>query len=268
MTTKQTSPPLEVFPIEAFSDNYIWCIADKRSAKAVVVDPGEAAPVLNVLSRQGLSLAAIILTHHHFDHVDGINDLLLDSQVPVYGPYNPQLAIERQQLREGETLTLLGHRFEVLEVPGHTLDHIAYYSPDLTGLPALFCGDTLFAGGCGRMFEGDAAMMLASLDKLASLPASCQVYCAHEYTLANRAFARTVEPDNTALRERLDNDTMRRAEGIPTLPSELALELQTNPFLRCREEAVVSAARQHNPGIASDEAREVFATIRSWKDHY
>ena len=258
---------IQVKAIPAFSDNYIWCLIDSESQRAAVVDPGDAAPVTAALQEQGLSLAAILITHHHFDHTGGIADLLAEHQVPVYGPVSDNIAGITHTLSEGDTVTALGLDFSVLTIPGHTLDHIALYCDQLADGPLLFCGDTLFAGGCGRVFEGTAPMMLQSLDKLATLPGNTRVYCAHEYTLANLAFASAVEPANKALQQRLERDSKLRQQGLPTVPSTIAVEQQTNPFLRCTESSVVASAEQHT-GRPCPSPQEVFAAVRGWKDNF
>jgi hydroxyacylglutathione hydrolase len=263
---------MQITPIAAFSDNYIWCLDD--GAHAWVVDPGEAGPVQAFLRARGLRLQGILITHHHPDHVGGVGELCAAwSGLTVCGPDNPAIAGIDRTLREGDSTTLLGHNFDVLEVPGHTLDHIAYYAADTTP-PTLFCGDTLFAGGCGRMFEGTARQMYASLQKLAGLPAATAVYCAHEYTLSNLRFAAAVEPDSAALRERGAAAAALRAEQRPTVPSNIGLELATNPFLRCQTPSVLAAARERAPGSDNRQALEnadpatVFAAIRRWKDQF
>jgi len=256
---------LTVTPIEAFSDNYIWCLHSEGGNAAFVVDPGDGNVVLEALQQRGLELAGILITHHHFDHVGGLDTLLAKASVPVYGPHNPTIGQLTERLAEGDEIQVLGCDFRVLQVPGHTLDHIAFYTAEPE--PLLFCGDTLFAGGCGRLFEGDAAMMHASLQSLAALPAETRVYCAHEYTLANLAFAEAVEPANEALQQRLQQDRSSRDQGIPTVPSTLALELQTNPFLRCDQDELCHHMQQREKIDISDPVA-VFAAVRSWKDNF
>ncbi|GAB5449858.1 MAG: hydroxyacylglutathione hydrolase [Halioglobus sp.] len=256
---------LDIQPIEAFSDNYIWLIREPGSNRAAVVDPGDAAPVRAVLAEQELELHAVLITHHHFDHVGGLKELREAFSPRVYGPHNPAIEGIEERLGDGDSIELFGARFDVFEVPGHTLDHIAYFHGG--DQPVLFCGDTLFAGGCGRLFEGTAPMMLRSLDKLAALPAATQVYCAHEYTLANLAFARAVEPDNEALQQRSTEAEQYRQRGEPTVPSQLSLELDTNPFLRCREDTLV--ANLDAQGRLQERTPEaVFASVRGWKDSF
>lgn len=253
---------INVIPIRAFQDNYIWLMRDGRYA--AVVDPGDAAPVLEYLRREGLQLSAILNTHHHADHVGGNAELLRHHPVQVYGPSGESIASVNHPLSEGGSVELpeLPARFAVLDVPGHTAGHIAYY-----GANSLFCGDTLFGCGCGRLFEGTAAQMHNSLQKLACLPDSTLVYCAHEYTLANIAFARTVDPDNRELQEREARDTAARAQGLPTLPSTLALEKATNPFLRCNNTSVIAAASRAAGKPLADPV-QVFTALREWKNRF
>jgi hydroxyacylglutathione hydrolase len=256
---------LNISPISAFSDNYIWLLYDEDSREAFVVDPGDAAPVEATLKEMQLSLTGILITHHHFDHTGGLAQLRAAYSPMVYGPVNAAIEGIDRQLVAGEAITVLGKQFTVLEVPGHTLDHIAYYHAGET--PLLFCGDTLFAGGCGRVFEGTPPMMHQSLQALASLPEATRVYCAHEYTLANLAFARAVEPENTTLAWRIAEAEASRARHEPTVPSTLSLELQTNPFLRCAEPALLDALRKQDR-LQGGSAPEVFATVRAWKDDF
>ena len=251
-------------PIAAFTDNYIWCLHDDTTAW--VVDPGDATPVLTFLSANELALQGILITHHHHDHTGGIGALRQAfPDLTIYGPQNPAIVGLDKQLAEGGVVDVFGYSFSVYEIPGHTLDHIAYYAAD-TDPPTLFCGDTLFAAGCGRMFEGTPPQMLASLEKLAQLPAATAVYCGHEYTVANLRFAQAVEPDNNAVRERATHAAAQRAEQRPTLPSNIGLELTTNPFLRCQISSVRAAARQQ--GLENENPAAVFAAIRRWKDQF
>jgi len=256
---------LSIDPIPAFSDNYIWLIYDQDSREAFVVDPGDAAPVEQRLREMQLSLTGILITHHHFDHTGGLEQLCAAHSPVVYGPRNPLVERITHRLESGDSIEVLGQSFEVLEVPGHTLDHIAFFHQADT--PLLFCGDTLFAGGCGRVFEGNPPMMYQSLQSLAQLPAATQVYCAHEYTLANLAFAHAVEPDNNVLSQRIAQAEASRSRGEPTVPSTIALELQTNPFLRCEQPALLDALRAQDR-LEGDLATEVFTTVRGWKDNF
>jgi hydroxyacylglutathione hydrolase len=227
-----------------------------------VVDPGEAQPVLDYLAREKLALVAILATHHHADHVGGIAELRSNFDVPVFGPRNEPIATLTRPVGGGDTVKVaeLGVEFSVLDIPGHTRAHIAYY-----GAGSLFCGDTLFACGCGRLFEGTAEQMYDSLGKLARLPDDTKVYCGHEYTLANIGFAKAVEPGNAALARREERDRKLREAGRPTLPSTLAEEKATNPFLRCAEPAVVDSVNKYLGSRVSDPVR-VFAAIRDWKN--
>ena len=256
---------LDVTPIPAFSDNYIWCVTRAGESDAFVVDPGDGDAVLAALEQRGLTLAGVLITHHHLDHTGGLDRLLGHRQVPVFGPHNPGIKQISRRLGEGDHIEVLGVDWQVIEVPGHTLDHIAYFGNP--GTPTLFCGDTLFAGGCGRVFEGNPAMMLASLEKLAALPPDTLVYCAHEYTMANLAFAAAVEPENPELRARVARDQALRDNNKPTVPSTLRLELETNPFLRCAESSVADHMGQRED-IDSSDPVSVFAAVRGWKDNF
>jgi hydroxyacylglutathione hydrolase len=255
-----------IIPIPAFADNYVWLLREGRAA--VVVDPGDAAPVLAYLDREGLGLAAIVATHHHGDHVGGIEALVERRRVPVYGPARETIPARTRALREGDRVVLdeLGLELGVLDVPGHTGGHIAY-TGRVADVPVLFCGDTLFAAGCGRIFEGTPAMLWTSLRKLAALDSATRVYCAHEYTLANLRFAAAVEPANAALASRARRDATLRDQGRPTVPSTIAEELATNPFLRVREPAVRAAAQAH-AGRSLDGDVAVFAELRAWKNTF
>ncbi|WP_292935505.1 hydroxyacylglutathione hydrolase [Noviherbaspirillum sp.] len=255
---------LNVLTVPAFQDNYLWLIHDGKHA--AVVDPGDAAPILAALEEHRLSLAAILLTHHHADHVGGVPELLRNFKVPVFGPRQEAIPQITHPLGEGETVTLAepALRLSVLDVPGHTRGHIAYFAAEQGWL---FCGDTLFAGGCGRLFEGTPEQMLASLAKLAALPDKTQIYCAHEYTLANLRFANEVEPENVAIKARTQQEQAKRDRGQPTVPSTIGLEKSTNPFLRYRESGI--ADRLVAAGHLSDrEPIAVFAALRQWKNSY
>ncbi len=254
---------MTLLPLPAFDDNYIWMLHDGH--QALVVDPGDAQPVLQALQARHLQLQAILVTHHHADHVGGVAELRAATGATVHGPAGEDMPEPLQRYSEGGVLDLLGLRFEVLDVPGHTAGHIAWYCPDADGAPVLFCGDTLFSGGCGRLFEGTPAQMLASLDKLAALPGSTRVCCAHEYTLSNLRFARAVEPGNAALQQYVQHCEGLRARQQPTLPSTLAVERDINPFLRTREPAVLQAVQPRTQ--ARDEAG-IFAALRLWKNDF
>ena len=253
---------LAIHAVPAFNDNYLWVAANGRSA--AVVDPGDAAPIERFLAANGLALTAILATHHHGDHVGGLQALASRWKCPTFGPAGEAIAGLDTRLAEGDRVEVpgLGARFEVLDVPGHTAGHIAY-----AGEGIVFCGDTLFACGCGRLFEGTPAQMAASLAKLAALPGETRAYCAHEYTLANIRFAQAVEPGNAALEKRRARDAARRERGEPTVPSSIAEERATNPFLRCTEpEVVASAERRAGKRLAGPV--EVFATLREWKNQF
>lgn len=253
---------MDIQALHAFEDNYIWLLRDGR--RVVAIDPGDASPVLRYLEEQNASLAAILITHHHGDHTGGIDDLLSRGPVPIFGPAGEAIAGVTVPRRGGDTVHLpeLQGRFQVMDVPGHTRGHIAYY-----GHGALFCGDTLFACGCGRLFEGTPRQMVTSLTKLASLPDDTLVYCGHEYTQANLRFGRTVDPANQVLVswEREADDLRRR--GQPTLPSSLARERLGNPFLRC-EDPAVSAAASREAGQELAGPVPVFAALREWKNRF
>lgn len=255
---------LNIETLLAFSDNYIWLIHDEL--ETWVVDPGDAQVVIAALERIDRPLTGILLTHHHFDHVGGVEDLVHIYKPRVIAPHNPAIQHVDQRVGQGDSVTAAGLRFTVMEVPGHTLDHIAYFTSDHQP-PLLFCGDTLFAGGCGRIFEGTPGMMHQSLQQLTRLPVDTRVYCAHEYTLANLSFATAVEPGNTALQQRVEHDQGARQQQRPTVPSSLSIELDTNPFLRCTERAVVDAAEQR-AGTPLHDVDAVFAEIREWKNNF
>lgn len=251
-----------IFAIDAFKDNYIWVLPGTNGRDAFVVDPGDAAAVRTGLASAGLRLAGILVTHHHWDHTNGIKELVAETPVPVAGPVDDRLEGLTHPLREGDELQLEGMptAFKVLEIPGHTRSHIA-----LTGGGIVFSGDTLFAGGCGRMFEGTAEQMYRSLQRLADLPAETKIYCGHEYTEANLRFATQVEPDNDALHARLRSVTELRSRGEITLPSTIAEELATNPFLRADQRSVIENA-ERNVGHRLASPTDVFAAVRAWKD--
>lgn len=252
--------------LPAFTDNYIWMLDDGR--EALVVDPGEHAPVIAALDARGLNLAAILVTHHHADHVGGVDALRERLQGVVYGPRRESIPQPCVPLEHGDTIDVLGCSFEVIDVPGHTAGHIAYFSPgDVSiGPPLLFCGDTLFSGGCGRLFEGTPEQMHDSLSRLSALPSDTRVCCAHEYTLSNLRFAAAVEPANADLRHYTEWCTATRGRGLPTLPSSIERERAINPFLRCGEPAVVRSALDH--GATSPAGAAVLAALRQWKNDF
>jgi hydroxyacylglutathione hydrolase len=261
---------MTLVPLPAFADNYIWMLHD--GSHAIVVDPGDAQPVFDALARDKLQLAAILVTHHHPDHTGGVAALHAATGAKVWGPARERIPEPFTPLAQGEVAEALGLRFEVIDVPGHTAGHIAYYLPAAQtshdSAPLLFCGDTLFSGGCGRLFEGTPAQMLASLDALAALPGDTRVCCAHEYTLSNLRFAQAVEPANTELTHYNARCESLRAKGQPTLPSQLALERQINPFLRSREATVLRAVRAHAELAADAAEADVFAALRQWKNDF
>lgn len=250
-----------VEPVSVLRDNYAWLLrSDPGAGTAVVVDPGEAAPVLDALGRKGLSLAAILVTHHHPDHVGGIPTLSAEFRCPVFGPAREAVPDMDHPLREGGLAEAAGMTLRALETPGHTIASTCYL-----GHGALFCGDTLFTGGCGRLFEGTAEQMFRSLSRLASLPPETAVYCAHEYTLSNLTFALKVEPGNAALLSRRAEAESATQRGVPTVPSTVEIERNTNPFLRCGVPDVRRAAESF-AGTALRTETEVFAALRRWKD--
>lgn len=253
---------MQVYGVEAFQDNYIWVIREK-SGHAVIVDPGDAGPVIDYLEKETLIPRAILITHKHGDHVGGI--ALLKQRYPdiiVYGPIGEPIAGLDIMLSDGQQVVITGmdYRPYVMAVPGHTEGHIAYYTAG-----TLFCGDTLFACGCGRVFSGTMSQLYQSLTRISQLPLDTQLFCAHEYTLDNIGFAKWVEPHNKALLAREQQATEMRASGLSTVPSSLALEVATNPFLRVGEDDVIQAAQQHVGRILKD-GREVFQVLRTWKD--
>ncbi|MCA1324699.1 hydroxyacylglutathione hydrolase [Herbaspirillum sp. alder98] len=263
--TRDPKSALAVLAVPAFNDNYLWLIHDGQ--QAAVVDPGDATPVLAALAANRLTLGAILLTHHHADHVGGVLALAAAFPgIPVYGPAREDIAGLTHPLAEGDQVTLaqLPLTLEVIDVPGHTLGHIAYHAP---AAELLFCGDTLFAGGCGRIFEGTPAQMHRSLAKLSSLPPATAVYCAHEYTLSNLRFAAAVEPGNAALHQRIAADSAKRERNLPTVPSTIALEHATNPFLRCDQAEIATSLQESGRSTNMDEV-SIFAALREWKNVY
>jgi hydroxyacylglutathione hydrolase len=256
---------LSILTVPAFDDNYLWLI--HNDSDAVIIDPGDATVILQALEQHGLRLTAILLTHHHSDHIGGVAELLTQFTVPVYGPAHDGIEAVTIPLDDGDKVSIdnLNLSFTVIAVPGHTFGHIAYYSE---ALAAVFCGDTLFAGGCGRLFEGTPAQMLDSLDRLAALPAATEVYCAHEYTLSNLKFALEVEPENSALQERMLREQEKRSQDIPTVPTNVGLEIQTNPFLRTRVSAVIERLVSTNKVVAGQDEAANFGALREWKNNF
>ncbi len=254
----------DVLHVCAFEDNYIWLIRGKSPDRVAIVDPGDAGPVLAALEKQRLKPAAILCTHHHGDHVGGVEDILKYYSIPVYGPARERIPAITHRLKENDRVKLpeLDLEFSVLDVPGHTAGHIAYYDAG-----KVFCGDTLFSAGCGRLFEGTAEQMHASLSKIAALPESTSMYCGHEYTEANLRFALTVEPDNADARAHREQTRALRVKNLPTLPSTIGLERRINPFLRSGL-ATVRQAAEKQTGRTLDSGVEVFAAVRRWKDGF
>ena len=253
---------INIEPIEAFSDNYIWLVTTNEGS--IVIDPGESSKTIELLKKRDLNLKAIFITHHHFDHTGGIDEVKLFSSAKVYGPKNDISSID-VRVEVGQALSLIGIDFEIIELPGHTMDHIAFYTNN-NGNPLLFCGDTLFAGGCGRVFEGTFGQMYESLIKLKSLPANTKVFSGHEYTTANLSFAKEVEPLNKNIISRYNEVLKLRKEGIPTLPTTIEIELRTNPFFRCDvKEIQDSLLKKFN--IKRNE-QEIFKALREWKDNF
>lgn len=265
---------IEIIRIPAFKDNYIWLLVNRETQQGAVVDPGDASPVVEILSAQSIQLSEILITHHHLDHCGGVAELLEHcagaKPIPVFAPKHERNPIPHSSypLVEGNTISLsIGIQFQILDIPGHTLGHIAY-----VGDGKLFCGDTLFTGGCGRLFEGTAEQMLHSLQKLKALPNETLVYCGHEYTLNNLLFANTLESGNTDLQKRLQAVKQLRDKNEATVPSLLIEELQTNPFLRCDTPSIIQAAhrlyKSPFPELSLDSEVNIFLAIRRLKDSF
>jgi hydroxyacylglutathione hydrolase len=256
---------MNLVALPAFSDNYIWMLHD--GSQALVVDPGDAAPVIAALDASRLTLSGILVTHHHPDHVGGIAGLRSRLQGQVHGPARETIPAPFEPHGAGDVVAWCGLSLQVLDVPGHTAGHIAWFVPATAGqAPLLFCGDTLFSGGCGRLFEGTAAQMQASLQLLSGLPGDTRVCCAHEYTLGNLSFGLAVEPDNLALQQHRAHCEQLRARNQPTLPSRIAREREINPFLRCDQPQVQAAAQRR--GADPHDPVSVLATLREWKNQY
>lgn len=263
---------MNLIALPAFTDNYIWVF--HNGVDAIVIDPGDGEPVLAALDRLQLKLVAILLTHHHNDHIGGVPALLPRLNGPVYAPALEVIPDPCIRVRGGDLVQVLGMDFEVIDVPGHTSGHIAYFHRPKasaaggadTDAPVLFCGDTLFIGGCGRLFEGTPTQMHHSLQELAALPGDTRVCCAHEYTLSNLRFARAVEPNNAELARYTAQCEQQRAAGMTTVPGLISSELAINPFLRCGVPEVINRARDH--GARSDQPVDVFTALRQWKNDF
>ncbi|WP_251359290.1 hydroxyacylglutathione hydrolase [Kangiella sp. TOML190] len=256
---------MKIEPIKAFTDNYIWALHHPTQQRLCVVDPGDSQPVFDYLEEHQLKLDSILITHYHNDHIGGVKALKQATGARVYGSVHDNLDFVDEALNEPESIVIFDdqYQFEILHVPGHTLGHIAYYEPHRQWL---FCGDTLFKAGCGRMFEGEPKQFYQSLQKLAQLPPQTQVYCTHEYTLSNLAFAESVEPDNQVVKQLIAESQQRRKQQQATLPSTIASELASNPFLRCDQAPVIKAAHSADPAAKHD--WQIFATIRRLKDNF
>jgi hydroxyacylglutathione hydrolase len=256
---------IKIDALPAFTDNYIWLLQDTEQRRCAVVDPGDAAPVEAWLeANRDWQLSDILITHHHFDHVGGVDRLKVATGARVIAPANEMIPRRDLALFDGDQVEVLGYCFDIVEIPGHTLGHIAYIQPEQHWL---FCGDTLFAGGCGRLFEGTAEQMHRSLSRLAALPEQTKVFCAHEYTLSNLRFAAAVEPENPEIRQRLEQVSRWRETGKISLPSSIALERATNPFLRSAQLSV-RAKIDEREGPANRSSVQVFTALRTWKDHF
>ncbi len=251
-----------IVPIKAFHDNYIWCL--RNGENAVVVDPGDANPVFDYLNKEKLNLVGILITHHHPDHVGGNKTLLSKFQVPIYGPKKEKIPGITHCLEEGDQIFIkdINQNFRIIDIPGHTLGHIGYYNDKL-----LFCGDTLFSCGCGRLFEGTPKQMYQSLAKIAGLPDEIMIFCGHEYTEANINFALSVEPENKNLSDFQNKVKLLRDQGLPSLPVRLSQEKQTNPFLRVHKPNIARTLI-NNRKVSSTHPKDVFAALRKWKDYF
>ncbi len=257
---------INIITVPAFNDNYIWLFHEEGSDQAYVVDPGTAEPVLNALTEQGLSLAGILITHHHNDHIGGISDLLKINNVPVFGVVSERIPAT-EIVVENQLVSLAGIRWRVLSVPGHTREHIAFYGEPEGQDPVLFCGDALFSAGCGRLFEGDAKQLYEAMTVFKSLPDTTKVFCAHEYTLANLSFASTVEPDNSEINSYLTKVKALQNKGLPSIPSTISQEKLINPFLRWDKESVLSTVKAEFPDIEIGDV-DTLRALRAWKDNF
>ncbi len=255
---------MNIIPIPAFNDNYIWLGYDPQTKQCFVVDPGDAKPVLKTLAQLELNLSEILITHHHDDHTGGVKELVELTHATVYGPANSKYEGITVGLADGNSINLASVKksFQILAVPGHTLDHIAYCNEEL-----VFCGDTLFSAGCGRLFEGTADEMYLSLTKLAHLPPNTLVYCAHEYTMANLKFSATVEPRNLFVQNHIKKISALRSKNLPSLPSTIGDELQINPFLRCQSLEIIENIKEKFH-VSIIEPSCIFKELRKWKDNF
>jgi hydroxyacylglutathione hydrolase len=255
---------MNLIPLPAFNDNYIWMLHDGQ--RALVVDPGDAQVVFETIKRLGVQLVAILVTHHHHDHTGGVAELREVTGAQVFGPLLEQVPEPLMRLAGGDVIDLLGWRLQVIDVPGHTSGHIAFYTKPIGQDPLLFCGDTLFSAGCGRLFEGTPAQMLSSLGKLAALPDNTRVCCAHEYTASGLVFAHAIEPDNQAVIAHQTTVKTLREQQLPSLPSRIGLEKTINPFLRTHLNSVVRAVQQFD--ATAQDPVSVFAALRTWKNQF
>ena len=254
----------EVSALKAFSDNYIWTLI--KDNEVTVVDPGDPEPVINFLNEKGLTLQNILITHHHFDHTGGIEKLTDLYGSEVYGPDGGHIKGIGVTIQDNQEFSLSSVTFKAIATPGHTLDHLSYYVADDSN-PLLFCGDTLFSGGCGRLFEGSPKQMYTSLSRLAELPGKTKVFCTHEYTESNLRFAIAVEPNNSHIKEKIEEVLDLRNRDLETLPSTISEELNINPFLRCNHTDVINSAESYSKAQLS-ESHEVLGVIREWKDNF
>jgi|TARA_B100001094_G_scaffold322467_1_gene371836 hydroxyacylglutathione hydrolase len=253
---------LSIEPIKAFEDNYIWLLTTNEGS--IVIDPGESSKIKSLIDNNEIDLKGILITHHHYDHTNGLNDLSDNGMLDIYGPENNIVKINKR-VKDSDCISIIGLDFEIIEVPGHTLDHIAFYSFN-ENMPILFCGDTLFSGGCGRVFEGTHKQMYDSLNKLASLPKHTKVYCGHEYTLSNLKFAIEVDTENKDLLDEYNHVKKLNISKNPSLPSTLDKELKINPFLRCNNMSIRNKINKEF-NVSGDDF-EIFTALREWKDNY
>ena len=253
---------LSIEPIKAFEDNYIWLLTTNEGS--IVIDPGESSKIKSLIDNNEIDLKGVLITHHHYDHTNGLNDLSDNGMLDIYGPENNIVKINKR-VKDSDCISIIGLDFEIIEVPGHTLDHIAFYSFN-ENMPILFCGDTLFSGGCGRIFEGTHKQMYDSLNKLASLPKHTKVYCGHEYTLSNLKFAIEVDTENKDLLDEYNHVKKLNISKNPSLPSTLDKELKINPFLRCNNMSIRNKINKEF-NVSGDDFK-IFTALREWKDNY